>query len=108
MRVKINSYIVGMSQKPGSILHVGQDITEEDAARLLSMGKEAELVPEDPAEEKSPGSPQDTTDASSPQGPWFGMPGAAQQGTGSPLDGGSDGSEATASGKQGKRSKAAP
>lgn len=108
MRVKINSYIVGMSQKPGSILVVGQDITEEEAARLLSMGKEAELVPEDPADEEGPGSPQGTTDTSSPQGPWFGMPDMGQQATGSPLEGGSSVNGTTAAGKQGKRSKAAP
>jgi len=108
MRIKINSYIVGMSQKPGSILHVGQDITEEEATRLLSMGKEAELVPEDPADEESPGSPQGTTDASVPQGPWFRMPGTTQQAAGSPLEGGSGVNETTAPGKQDKRSKAAP
>ena len=90
------------------ILIVGQDITEEEAARLLSMGKEAELVPEDPADEESPGSPQGTTDASAPEDPWFGMPGTAQQAAGGPLEGGSSVKETTVAGKQGKRSKAAP
>lgn len=107
MRVKINSYVVGMKQKPGSILVVGQDITEEEAAGLLSMGKEAELVPEDPVNDKGPGTPEGTKDAGSPQGPWFGMPEIGQEAADDNPDTAGGGNETTPGKKAGRKSRAA-
>ena len=107
MRVKINSHIVGMKQRPGSILVVGQDITEEQADRLLSMGKEAELVPEDPANDDGAGPPEGTKEAGSPQSPWFGMP-EIGQGAADDNPGTAGGGNETPPGKKaGRRSRAA-
>lgn len=107
MRVKINSHIVGMRQKPGSILVVGQDITEEQADRLLSMGKEAELVQEDPVNDEGPGTPEGTKDSGSPEGPWFGMPEIGQEAAGDSLDTPGGGNETTPGKKAGRKSRAA-
>jgi hypothetical protein len=107
MRVKINSYIVGMKQKPGSILVVGEDITEEQAARLLSMGKEAELVQENPVNDEGHGAPEGSKEAGSSQGPWFGMPEIGQGAADANQDTAGGGNETTPGKKAGRKSRAA-
>ena len=74
MRIKINSYIVGIRHPPGTVMTIGTDITEKLAGKLLNMGKEVELVPEDyldgPQEGASPVRPV----MEQQSGPWFSLP----------------------------------
>ena len=107
MKVRINSYIVGMKQKPGSILVVGRNITDEQAARLLSMGKEAELVPEDPVSEEFAGTPEGPKEAGSPQGPWFGIPEIGQRAADDNRDTAGGGNETPPGKKAGRKSRGA-
>lgn len=86
MKIKINSYIVGLSQPPGTILVVGEDITEEQATTLIGMGKEVERVPEGPAGDQNTGAPAGTPNEELP--PWFGMPGTGQRDAGNPTNDG--------------------
>jgi len=107
MKVKINSYIVGLSQPPGTVLTVGEDITEGQATMLLGMGKEAELVPEDdPADGQNVGAPVDTEKTEPAQGPWFRLPGVGQKEKSNP-PGGEAGKKSAAGSKGNKSGQAA-
>ncbi len=104
MKVKINSYIVGFSQPPGTVLTVGEDITEGQATMLLGMGKEAELVPEDPADSQKVGAVVSTEKAepAQDQGPWFRLPGVGQKENDNPPVG--EAGKKSAAGSKGSKS----
>jgi len=102
MKVKINSYIVGFSQPPGTVLVVGEDITEEQAMTLLGMGKEAELVPEDPPADQNAGTPAGTGKTEPAQAPWFRLPGTGQKENDNPPVG--EAGKKSAAGSKGSKS----
>jgi len=107
MKVKINSHIVGFRQRPGTILIVGEDITEQQATMLLNMGKEAELVPEDPAADQNVGVPAGTGKTEPAQGPWFRLPGTGQKENDNPPGDEAGGKKSAVSSKGNKSGQAA-
>lgn len=107
MKIKINSHIVGYRQPPGTIFVVGEDITEEEARVLLGMGKEAELLPEEPVDDRLPEAPAIPDDKEAFPSAWFAMPVCGPGNTGNSPSAGKEAEKSTVRTRGGKKSAAA-